>query len=344
MSYWVKRTNYVPSIDLGMHGEGGFNQREAAFHALRAIGTPAVPALCKIVENSKMKWDRRWRAVETLGEIGPPAKGASGSLIRALNDPTFPSANRYCIVVSLAAIGAAGECAPDLSEFLEKRHAETPLSNSGSADFDQFQAITVLGATGGYTAAAVPVLVKMLGVYRKAIDDPKDATLPARPEERKWAEESREQLRTALVQALGKLGAVDSKAQQAVMDSRNDPSARVRIYVAEALVRFGKSDEALPLLDALADDPDVRSRRMVIEVLGVLSKMQSAASLPRLVKMLGDKDDQVRWLAVEKLGDMGGAAESALDALKALAQDKSERVRRDAQAAMGKIDGGAKGR
>jgi len=344
MSYWVKQTDYVPFFDFGMHGEGGFKERESAFHALKAIGAPAVPALCEIMENKNLKWDRRWRAEETLGEIGPPAKAASGALIRALNDPTFPTGQRYCIVLSIAAIGAAGECATDLTHFLEKRHAETPLCDSGSSDFDQFQTISVLGRAGAAAAAAVPVLVEMLRDYEKAIANPKHETLPARPEERKAAEQSRELLRDALVEALGKLGAFDPRALPAVMDLRNDPSARVRGRVAEAFIQLGKPDDALTLLDALANDPDVRARRKVIETLGTLSKAQSASSLPRLMKMLGDNADEVRSLAAEKLGDMGSAAEPALDQLKPLAKDQSERVRIYAQQAIGKINRSAKER
>jgi HEAT repeat protein len=344
LSYWVRQTDYVPLFELNMHGEGGFTERDQAFRALAAIGAPAVPALCQMVENTALKWDRRWRAVQTLGEIGPPAKAASPSFVKALADPTFPEHERYSLVMALVAIGAAGECATDLTNFLKQRYTAVPLADSSATGLDQFQTIAALGQAGAAAQCAVPLLLEMLRAYQAALKQPETAALPARPEERKWAEKSRETLRRALVDALGQLGTRDPSVPPAVMDSRNDPAAGVRLRVAVALIQLGKQADALPLLDELAGDPDLGIRRQLIETLGSLAGQHSAASLPRLISMLGDTADEMRWLAAKKLGDMGSAAKPALSALKALAKDKSVHVREVAREAVGKIERSAEKR
>ena len=338
MSYWVKRTDFVPFIDLNMHGEGGFAQRDQAFRALAAIGAPAVPSLCKILDNRALKWDRRWRAAETLGQIGKPAKSSLPWLVRALNDPTFSNNNRYSIVMSIVAIGAAGDSAADLTKFLTQRHAAVPLSTSSASDLDQSMTISALGHAGEPAKVAVPLLVGMLRDYQKAVSNPEAGRLPTGPEEKGWAIEARETLRQALVDALGELGVFDASALPAVLDSQSDPSDEVRLRVALALIKLGKHEVALPLIDALASDSKADMRRQVTETLGALAKRQSPASLPRLVKMLADSDDEVRGVAAENLGEMGPAGKPALGELKALAKDKSERVREAAQEAIAKIE------
>ena len=180
MSYWIRQTDYTPFIDLNMHGEGGFARRDQAFRALAAIGAPAVPALCQIAENKKLKWDRRWRAVESLGEIGPPAKSAHPTLVRVLNDPTFPAQNRYSAVMAIGKVEAAGVCAKDLAKYLKQRHEAVPLSDSSASDLDQTMTIGVLGEAGEPAKVAVPLLVDILRHYQQAVRDPTTAGLPDR--------------------------------------------------------------------------------------------------------------------------------------------------------------------
>jgi HEAT repeat protein len=342
LSYWVERANYSPVFEITMHGEGGFKEREEAFQALQAMGAPAVGPLSKMVEDKTLKWDRRWRAAETLGRIGAPARPAVPSLIRALSDPTFPAQSRESIVQSLDMIGAAGACARELTNYLASRYAVEPPSHSTTFGLDQYRTVSTLGGAGEPGKIAVPLLVEMLGGYEKEARRLEASSPAPGANGRSAGQDALWPLRRALVEALAKLGAFEPQALPAIRQALDDPAPPVRLRVAQAFIELGQPAEALPLLDQLAAAPDRGTREALVAALGLLGGNQTAASVPRLVRMLGDPDEQVRWLTVDCLGRMGVAGRPALPDLKALVHDQSARVREAARQATVMIEGESK--
>ena len=338
MNYWLKRTDYVPTINLNMHGDGGWPQRETAFNTLAKIGAPAVPALTKILLNKDIKPDRRWKCAETIGAIGPPARSAAGALAAALTDRTFPEGQRYEIVVAINKIGASGEQAPTLINYLKDRHVQRPMSDSLSLDLAQLFAIKALKNAGEAARPGVPLLVEMLHDYQKAALD-RDINLKSKLE-KEHAVESDETIRAAIVETLGVLAAIDPQAIQAMEDAVLDSSGKVRVRAAVACIKVGRNTTAMPILEVLSTDENVVLRWEVVEALELLGATKADLALPLLRKMLGDSNDETRWRAAAALGNLGRAAEPAISDLQKLLNDKSGRVKEDAQEAIGKIESG----
>ena len=96
----------------------------------------------------------------------------------------------------------------------------------------------------------------------------------------------------------------------------------------------------MPILEVLSTDENVVLRWEVVEALELLGATKADLALPLLRKMLGDSNDETRWRAAAALGNLGRAAEPAISDLQKLLNDKSGRVKEDAQEAIGKIESG----
>ena len=77
--------------------------------------------------------------------------------------------------------------------------------------------------------------------------------------------------------------------------------------------------EALPVLIAMADDPNPRVRRWAV----LCMTNDSGPAVPVLTRLLNDSEIQVRYFAMVELGQIGEAARSAIPNLRALVGDPS---------------------
>lgn len=183
---------------------------------------------------------------------------------------------------------------------------ETKSTDWGSATV-RVTAADLLAEMGPAAADAIPALIN-------ALSDPDAA------------------VRSRAAEALGVVGPGNAQVVAALTAQLKTPEAR---SAARGLARCGAaalaaSDALIALLENA--DPDIRWN-----ALRTLGKIRATASIPKVVVMLNDPDDQVREHAAEALGDMGPAASTTVPALMAALQDKYMKVRRDAARSLGQI-------
>lgn len=276
-----------------------FQEREAAQGAVLALGAAAVPALERQLRSSDralkfrvLAWLRRislvdfapahpaalrQRAATLLGKIGPPARAAIPTLVRALNDRhesvSFEAAQ------ALRSIGA--ESVPWLIQALQR-------PNDGWRE----KAAKLLREFPSQAAHAVPALRAALadrvpGVRQQAAlslgvlgrGDPAvvRAVLPR-------LQDPAAPVRAAAAEALGRIGLAEAEAIAGLEGALVDPSAWVRVQAAAAhwlLAR--RAESVLPVLSAALQAPEVHWQAAL--ALGRLGP-DAAPAIPALVEAL----------------------------------------------------------
>jgi hypothetical protein len=236
----------------------------------------------------------RRAAVVILGDIGEPAAGA---LVRALGPRQLPLI-RSLAAVGLASMGAAAAPAIDaLMQCLSVRESELPS-----------HAALALGKIG---APAVPAL-------RQALTDPDLG------------------VRGAAADALGYAGpaAVDALDDLRGAASASPPPMLALAYTA-AIVKISDDPKAgLPLLIEALKDKDDQFRARVIEKIGEMRTLASAAA-PALMECLKDPAAKVRANAALGLARIGASSPEAIAALQRALADVEAEVRINAGIALG---------
>ncbi len=108
----------------------------------------------------------------------------------------------------------------------------------------------------------------------------------------------------------------------------HDESARVRYHAAYALAHLADSDAIPALAELLRNDPDADTRYRAAYALGCLRERASGHSsdaVTPLIAALTDEKLHVRHSAASALGKLRDPR--ALDALRALCDDPSPRLR-----------------
>jgi HEAT repeat protein len=285
-------------------------------YALARIGAPAVPALVDLLNGPNQ--EMRPCAAYVLAEIGPPAKEAVPSLIRALRleQPVLDfqdlqsQALRYHAIVALGQIGPPASAAiPALNMLLGRKGKYGVFEDSDVI-------VEALGKIG------VPPIAKLLDVFLR-------------------------EAKSGAAYDLSRLGPKAKAAIPSLRGALTDQRLQVRIDAAVALVFIAPpAPEAVPvLIDALEHHPE--EGYQVPEALGRLGPDAKAAlptliglvrggtpgsgdvealaqvdpegkvCVPALVTALGDKDPSVSDAAARALGLLGPAASEAIPALAA---------------------------
>ena len=126
------------------------------------------------------------------------------------------------------------------------------------------------------------------------------------------------------------------RAVPALLASLEDPERDVRASAVRSLGRLGAPEAVLRIVRAL-------SRREIPTVIGAQSLLAiGSASVSPVRRMLADQDGEVRAVAVEVLGLLGGGSEARL-LVKRLRDDSAE-VRAKAARALGRIGAGGAAR
>lgn len=327
-----KRARLQAVSELGNRGKGARSMTPAlvahidkekdpqiqlqAVKALAQIGAHAdLQALLEHADNGVRK-----QAIWGLGAIGPDAKRAVPELTKLLKDRD--STVRGLAAQSLGEIGLQSqEDARELLTLLSDAHPEVRL-----------RAQHVLMSAG---AVSIPALESMLGEREPA-----------------W-------VRIAILQILACQGPEAKPAAPTLTQMLKDGDPIIRLNTVGALTAIGSAaKESLPaLFETLLDkNPQVQAaafhavltigmedRQAVSEHLrrtnarGRWAQAQ-AVPVPVLIQKLKDGDANVRLAAAFALGQRGKEAESAIGALKGLANDADPQVRNGAQAALARLD------
>ena len=305
---------FVKRSQMGIVGGAHPNDRDVEDH-LVLIGEPAVDALVALLNGP----DRGMRvdAVKVLVRIGPKARRASASLIRAIERPVADSEAgllRLYAVRALVRIGPdAKDAVPALNRLLDEYAGEN-LSNP-SLEFDVVKALDALGA---------PPVRKLVARFLHEGD-------------------------SFLAFQLAWLGPKAREAIPGLLSALTDRRRDRRIYAAVALAHIEPSTkEAIPvLIDGLkcsdlprwgGDVPGALARLgirakaalpimidLVKEGIAEPSVLEALVQIdpegkecvPALVSTLEEQDDGLAGTAIECLGLLGPRAKDAIPALAA---------------------------
>ncbi|HKI35879.1 MAG TPA: HEAT repeat domain-containing protein [Gemmataceae bacterium] len=287
--------------------------RSTAIRALAGLGWPsraAVPDLIKLLDDPAERQGARqtlgpyYQTIVALGRIGPPSRDAVPSLVKAKG-----LAATYDHAIDTA-----------LEEILLPSPGTLSAVLAALKDFDPRIRASAARALANFSGDAAQVLAAL----RDTAKDPD-------PEVSRAAKETAEQVTQQEVFRLAQI------LKDRDVNGRWTWDENVRLLAAKTLQTYHA--DAAPALAALYDaakdpDPDVR------HVADVTAKQVTELEIQRLVKLLKDKDVNVRMLAAKALGRMGHYAAAAGPAVtETAATDPDADVRSVARNALLKIEG-----
>ncbi|MGP0065868.1 MAG: HEAT repeat domain-containing protein, partial [Isosphaeraceae bacterium] len=241
-------------------GMGTFVFNNDVEESLVRIGGPAVPALLEILNGPN--GDMRVCAAAALARIGPAARAAVPSLIRAIE---HPDPKREPPVLQLYAIRALGRIGPEAKAAVPALNGL--LDEGGDTFFDAVLALDRIGAP--------PVRKLLVDFLREG--DPDDAYQLA------W------------------LGPKAREAVPSLRETLTDKRFQVRIYAAGALAHIEPAaTDSIPVLIEALKHPDDRDLD-VMEVPGALARLgpRAKAALPTLIDLVTKGADNFKFRRFE---------------------------------------------
>ena len=231
---------------------------------LVAIGEPAVPALCRELDDGDVV--RRSRVVRILGRIEAPAKQAVPRLVKLLEDHDL----------RVVAADALARIVPEARDDTNVLFAALKGGDGAS----RAEAAMVLGRIGGAQKALAGRIVRF------SISATRD---------------SDSRVRAAAVLSIGKIATLDDELFRLMCRALTDPVPHVKVACSRALAGCGRRRESLVLRTGLLNDPDSRVRVEAIESMN-RDDMDSGPVIAGLVELLGDTDAAARTAAADKIG------------------------------------------
>ncbi len=281
-----------------------WKQRLVDFDAQSPTAAKAVAPLLEILGDDRVDDVTRRNAALALGNIGEPARGATGQLARMIaagNQDRGKEALWAAKALSLMG-PAARDATPALVAVVGGR--EQPLALRQLA-------LESLARIGGAHPDAVAALVATARL------DPADA----------HNAHEHLQLRALAVEAIGVAGADAAVAGPILVRIVRDPRAPevLRRGAAVSLGRIGEQAAiaAAPLAELLVFDPSEAVRDAAATSLAAQGREGRAL----LMRFLRHEDAAVRWRAAKALGGATDANIAVKDALTAALRDSDERVR-----------------
>lgn len=297
--------------------------RETAFQQMGSLSDAdrksMVAGLVKLLNDSDI--DRRERALEAIGKIGPSATAAIPALRKALNDD-LPYIRKLA-AEALATMGSAA-----LPVYLEE------LKNE-NGELRAIAAASIGKLNPAECKSAIPALIRALSDTDSAVRQRSETALErmgpdAVPPLLANLDAAGGETKLAMIRLLGSVDSTDPAALQKLIGYLNNDNKQTELTAIRALDR--KSSAAVPaLIEALKSD-DVSVRIGVCEVLADLGRKGTKA-VPALVTALKDPQADVRAQSAVALGKMG--SEAALQAVPALEEAKKDS---DPQVAMKAAD------
>ena len=175
---------------------------------------------------------------------------------------------------------------------------------------------------------ALPCALEMIG------PDAKEAA----PALAKLLKDTDSETRFRAILALGAIQGKDAAAS--IAGVLEDPEAGVASQAFYCLEQLGAPAEALPGLVAVIQNPRVPRGRSAkaLKLLARIDASKVTAPVDTLIKALEIKDARVRKLVAIALGNKGDSAKNAIPALKSLLDDSDDSLRKEAAAAIKKIE------
>jgi RNA polymerase sigma factor (sigma-70 family) len=295
-----------PSVRRRLDSHDAHDRRVAAELLSRVESPgPGLTVLLRPLLADKDHYVRR-AAMQGLGAQGPAAKAAISDLEKASTDPNLPNRVTACV----ALIHVAGPSQERVGALADLLLLKEPCD--GAAGY----AASELGKLGRQAKSAAPQLLDAL-------------------------KHSDAQVRVNAADALGQIGADPKKAVPALIGLlKDDPEREVRRSVAGALGQLGSA--AAPAIPALREALRGEGGGWWVAA-DAIGRIGGLDAVPPLVEALESKDDDVRLTAIKRLGDLGGAAASAVEALKKTGKvDPRDSNRKAAAEALKKITGQAR--
>ncbi len=302
------------------HWEGHVHGFGRAKNSLVQIGGPAVRSLIGVLTGPNA--DMRVCAAEALGEIGPAARAAVPTLIRALaadrpdSDP--PMLRRHA-VKALVAIGVDAKVAvPILNGLLDK-----VWENDKDRGSDMFLPGELLKALDKLGHPPVDRLLKDFlndGGPSDELARLGPRAKSAVPGLRSALKDGRVQVRIYAAVALARIDPSGGGAIPVLIDALDHPLDNIDYDdVPSALSQLGPAARtAIPTLKHLMGKrEDVFIRFQILKTL-VQVDPEGGESIPALISALRDEDANVVQAAIESLGLFGPRAKSAAPPLAAL--------------------------
>jgi HEAT repeat protein len=285
-------------------------------------------------------------AARGLSELGPDAREAVPSIIKALNDK-----DEQVRAGAAAALGNGGPVAIEIPALIEALKDPAPSV--------QYNAVKAAGRIGPSAKALVPALVARMDntanelaarrrpdttLYLFIIEEAAAAIGNVGPSAKDAVPSLLEFVgpgefgNRSVARALGQIGPAAGAAIPKLKEvlSRDygakgpngqnveiEHTAHARIQAALALWRIDRQATAIPILSAMVEDKEERFRGNLFHVrafaawaIGEIGP-EAAATVPVLTKLLEDDNDSVQTAAAFALGRMGPKAASAVPALAA---------------------------
>jgi HEAT repeat protein len=272
-------------------------------------------ALAKALRTEKAETVRAASAT-ALGDIGPDARGAVGSLASALKDKHLPTLK--AAATALRRMGKDARDAQDeLQTLLSDKKADTEARTDAAAALGQIK----------------PTAIQSISAMREVLADAK-VVLP---------------IRRAVAEALGKMGRDASDATPTLADvlTAKDSHVDLRLAAVTAIDQFGTDGKAaIPALIKAAGDSDRFVRCLAMQVLGRMGRdldTHRKDAVTALLKSAEDSNVEVSVAAIESLAalsadGLAGEADEVVKKLDSVIRREGRKaIREAAQTARDKI-------
>jgi HEAT repeat protein len=329
-------------------------------------GTKGVPLLQEFLNDK----DERVRAavVASLGRYGAKAKVALPALKKMLHDA--PAGVQ--IAAALAVWQIDSQCTEGVEVLINL--ARMPALGNQTSSWRQ-QAVFTLGHFGPAAAPAVPHLIRLLDEANlkqasiMVLGKIGPSAQAAAPDLRRLVTDPQERDRLWAAEALWRVAPPAPEALKVLIEAfRNHPDNSLRGSSASVLGTLGPlaAKEVIPVLIEALQEADGRHMNGVISALGeygtearpavplLEDRLKQPAYAVTAAKSLLQIDarhagaldccrralaaDRTRLRTIQTLANLGPQAKELLPELRQLAESKEEKVRREAQTAVGKID------
>lgn len=325
---------------LRLLGSDDWDLREGVTGALQRIAPDSEVVTAATVQawSSSARSEtgpRRYRAVLTLGRLGPKAAGAVPMLTEMLGDPTSGAAR------ALGQIGpAAAAAVPALAEALRRPEAHV-----------RQQIADALGRIGPAARPAVSALLEVMRDKRPEVRWRAAAAIGRIGSNESGCiaalaamlKDEDPQVRDRVAEALGRMGRTAGQAEGEIELASRANRAADRVWPLFALARG--SDRPVAAILSLANEllqDEAAARVAACQAVGLLGPLAKPA-VPALAELVNSADGRLARAAIEALGELGPTAAEAVPQLAVALANRNPLVRLRAATALGRIGEGAAG-
>ena len=277
----------------------------------------AIAPLIDLIYNPQLDDYTRWRAAESLGEIGSGNQKAIAALIDLIYNPQLDDYTQWLAASSLGQIDPGNQKAIDaLVELIKKPQLD---------DFIRSLAASSLGQIDPGNQKAIDALVEL--IKKPQLDD-----------YTQWL----------AAYSLGQIGSGNQKAIDALVELIKKPQLddSIQWLAAYSLGQIDPGNQkAIDALVELIKKPQLDDfiRSLAASSLGQIGSGNQKAidALVELIKK-PQLDDSIQWLAASSLGEIDPGNQKAIDALVELIKKPQldDSIRRQAASSLGEIDPG----